>query len=454
MAGKSLINDYTSGPVAKQLLGFAWPFMVSNLLQTAYNLVDMMVVGRFVGAAGLSAVSVGADLLHFYTFIGMGFCNAGQVIISQYVGLGDRKGLSKIVGTMFTFILGLSLVVAALGLAGVDAIMGWLNVPAEALDSCRAYTVCCTAGLLFSFGYVMVAAILRGMGDAKRPLIFVAVASVLNVALDVLLVSQGMGTLGAALATVIAQGTSFLFSLVYLWRRRERLGFDFQLRDLIPDRRNLGLLLRLGIPMMIQSCAISVSTLFVSSRINAYGVTVSAVTGVGSKLSAIASIITLALSQAGATMVGQNFAARKPERVQKTLVTAILLGGAFAVLLSAVMVLWPEQVFALFNSEPEVLAMSHAYVGIAVLNFFGWACRGPSTALCNGMGFPAMNFILGLIDGVVMRIGLCLLLGEVFQMGVQGYWLGSALAGYAFFIVMFPYFLSGKWKTRQPPVVE
>ncbi len=454
MAGESLINDYTSGPVAKQLLNFAWPFMVSNLLQTAYNLVDMMVVGRFVGSAGLSAVSVGADLLHFYTFLGMGFCNAGQVIISQYVGLGDRKGLSKIVGTMFTFILSLSLVVSALGLAGVDAIMGWLNVPAEALDSCRAYTVCCTAGLFFSFGYVMVAAILRGMGDAKRPLIFVAVASVLNVVLDVVLVSQGMGTFGAALATVIAQGTSFVFSVVYLWRRRERLGFDFQLRDLIPDRRNLILLLKLGIPMMIQSCAISVSTLFVSSRINAYGVTVSAVTGVGSKLSAIASIVTLALSQAGATMVGQNFAARKPERVQKTLVTAIVLGGAFAAALSAVIALWPEQVFALFNNEAEVLAMSHAYVGIAVLNFFGWALRGPSTALCNGMGFPAMNFTLGLIDGVVMRIGLCLLLGEAFQMGIQGYWLGSALAGYAFFIVMFPYFLSGRWKTRQPPVVE
>ncbi|MCD8116570.1 MAG: MATE family efflux transporter [Oscillospiraceae bacterium] len=454
MAGKSLINDYTSGPVARQLLGFAWPFMVSNLLQTAYNLVDMMVVGQFVGAAGLSAVSVGADLMHFYTFIGLGFCNAGQVIISQYVGLGDRKGLSKIVGTMFTFVLGLSLLVSAVGLGGVDAIMGWLNVPAEALAYCRAYTVCCTAGLFFSFGYVMVAAILRGMGDAKRPLIFVAVASALNVALDLLLVSHGMGTFGAALATVIAQGVSFIFSIVYLWRRRESLGFELRLRDLIPDRRNLGLLLRLGIPMMIQTCAISISNLFVSSRINAYGVTVSAVTGVRSKLSSIASIVTLALSQAGATMVGQNFAARKPERVQRTLVTAILLGGAFAAALSAVIALWPEQVFALFNDDAEVLAMSHAYVAIAVLNFFGWACRGPSTALCNGMGFPAMNFTLGLVDGVVMRIGLCLLLGEVFRMGIQGYWLGSALAGYAFFIVMFPYFLSGKWKKREPPVVE
>ena len=420
---KTMIQDYTSGPVTRQLLAFSWPFMLSNLLQTAYNLTDMVVVGQYVGAAGLSAVSIGAELLHLFTFIAMGFCNAGQVLISQYVGLGDRRSVSKIVGVMFTFILSLSLVITAVG-------------------------------LFFIFGYTMVSAMLRGMGDSRRPLLFIAIASVLNVALDILLVRAGMGPLGAALATVIAQGVSFATSILYLWRRRQALGFEFVVRDLIPDRHNLLLLLKLGIPMTLQSCAISISALFVSSRINVYGVTVSAVTGVGQKLSTVASIITLALSQAGATMVGQNFAAKKFDRVQKVLADAILIGLAFAAILSAVLIAWPERVFALFNSAPEVLAMSRAYVLIAVLNYFGWAVRGPSIALCNGMGFPALNFVLGLFDGVVMRVGLCLLLGETLAMGVQGYWLGSSLAGYAFFLVMFPYFLSGKWKDHRPPTAK
>ena len=449
-----MIQDYTRGPITRQLLAFSWPFMISNLLQTAYNLVDMAVVGQFVGSAGLSAVAIGTDLLHLYTFIAMGFCNAGQVIISQYVGLQDRNSVSKIVGAMFTFILSLSLAVTVVGLCGTNLWLRLLNVPQEALSYCRQYTVCCTVGLFFIFGYTMVSAMLRGMGDSKRPLIFIAVAAVLNVVLDVIFVGSGMGTFGAALATVLAQGVSFVSSVIYLWKKRRDLGFDFSLRDLNPDRHNLLLLLKLGIPMTLQTCAISISALFVSSRINTYGVTASAVTGVGAKLSMLGSIVTLALSQAGATVVGQNFAAREFDRVRKALVSAIAIGGAFAAVLSAIIIAWPEQVFSLFNDEPEVLAMSHAYVIIAVLNYFGWACRGPSTALCNGMGFPAMNFILGIFDGIVMRIGLCLLLGEVFSMGIQGYWLGSSLAGYAFFLVMFPYFLSGKWKKRAPPVAR
>ena len=446
----SLIKDYTSGPLTRQLLGFAWPFMLSNLLQTAYNLVDMAVVGQYVGPAGLSAVGIGADLIHFYTFLCMGFCNAGQVLISQYVGLKDRENLSRIVGAMFTFILGLSLAISVLGLALAGRVMGWLNVPAEAAVYCRQYTDCCTAGLFFLVGYVMVAAILRGMGESKKPMLFIVIASALNVVLDILFVSRGMGPLGAALATVIAQGVSFLLCVGYLWRRRDRLGFAFKLAYLRPDPVNLRKLLRLGVPMMIQSCAISVSQLFVSSRINTFGVTVSAVNSVGGKLSTVASIISQALSQSGATMVGQNFAARKFDRVGRTVGMALAVGLGFAGVLSAVMIGWPEQVFSLFDDDPAVLAMGRSYVLIAVLNFFGFAVRGPSTALCNGMGFPVMNFVLGILDGMVMRIGLCLLLAEALRMGVTGYWLGGALAGYAFFLVMCPYFLSGKWKKRAP----
>ncbi len=452
MADKdTLIRDYTSGPVARQLLGFAWPFMLSNLLQTAYNLTDMVVVGQFVGPAGLSAVGIGADLIHFYTFVCMGFCNAGQVLISQYVGLRDRGNVSKIVGVMFTFILGLSLAITALGLVFAGQLMGWLNVPPEARVYCRQYTDCCTAGLFFLVGYVMVAAILRGIGESKRPMVFIVIASVLNVILDLVFVSGGMGPFGAALATVIAQGVSFLLCVGYLWRRRDRLGFEFSPKYLRPDRENLKKLLKLGVPMAIQSCAINISMLFVSRCINVYGVTVSAVTSVGNKLSTVASIVCQALSQSGATLVGQNFAARKFDRVGKALGAAVAVGLAFTAVLSAVMIAWPERVFALFDDDAAVLAMSHQYVLIAVLNFFGYALRGPSTALCNGMGFPVMNFVLGILDGVVMRIGLCVLLARAFGMGVMGYWLGGALAGFTFFLVMCPYFLSGKWKTHAPP---
>ncbi|MBR2717662.1 MAG: MATE family efflux transporter [Oscillospiraceae bacterium] len=447
---KTLIRDYTSGPVARQLLSFSGPFMLSNLLTSAYNIVDMMVVGRFVGAAGLSAVSVGTEIIHLFTFITMGFCNAGQVIISQYVGGKDRESLSKIFGTLFSFVLFLSLILTAVGLLGRNLWMRLMNVPAEALVLCRQYTVCCTSGMLFLCGYILVSAILRGMGDSKRPMIFIAVASVLNVVLDLILVSAGLGAFGAALATVIAQGVSFLLSLLFLWKNRRNLGFRFRRRMFIPDPSQLWLLMKMGIPMTIQTCAINISSLFIISRINTYGVTASAVTGVGQKLCTLASIITLALHQAGATMVGQNFAARQFDRVQKILGLALAIGLAFTAMLSAAIVLWPEQIFAMFNDDPAVLVMCHDYVPIAVLNLLAFACRSPSFALCNGIGFPALNFVLGIFDGVILRIGLGVMLGDWLGMGIRGYWLGAAIAGYAFFIGMLPYYLSGMWKRHRP----
>ena len=116
MNEKGLIRDYTTGPLTRQLLIFAGPLMLSNLLQTAYNMVDMIVVGQYVGATGLSAVSVGGELIHFYTFILMGLCNAGQIMISQYIGLGDRDSVAKTVGAMFTTVTGIALAVTVLGL--------------------------------------------------------------------------------------------------------------------------------------------------------------------------------------------------------------------------------------------------------------------------------------------------------------------------------------------------
>ena len=447
-----IINDYTEGPVTRQLLAFAWPFMLSNLLQSAYNLADMIIVGKFVGAVGLSAVSVGGDLIHFYTFIGMGICSAGQIVISQYLGLKNYKKVSETVGTLAVVAFLIALGVTALGLVGGSTFLTWLNVPAEARDQCAAYTLCCTLGTVFIYGYNLVSSVLRGMGDSRHPMLFVGLAAVLNVALDLLLVSRGMGALGAALATVLSQAVSFIVSVIFLYRRREEFGFDFKRESFRPDRTVLGILIKLGIPLVLQSCAISVSTLFVSSFINAYGVTESAVTGVGSKLSFLVSIVTLALSQAGSTMIGQNFAARKFKRIARVRYDSYIINCLFATALSAVIFLWPEQVFSVFDNSEAVLTMSHTYVPAAILTFYGFALRSPNMAFCNGLGFATMNMTLGILDGVVFRIGLSLLMGKVLNMGVQGFWIGSALAGFVFFVILSPYYLAGGWKKRLPPV--
>ncbi len=445
-----MIRDLTEGNVTKQLLLFAFPFMLSNLLQTVYNMVDMIVVGHYVGKVGLSAVGTGSEILHLVTFVGMGFSNAGQVMISQYVGRKDMESVKRTIGSMFTVILSAALVLMALCLCLSRPLLNLLNVPAEAYDQAFDYSIVCYLGLFFIYGYNAVSAILRGMGDSRRPFIFIAIAAVMNLILDLIFVAGfGMKAFGAALATVLGQAFSFIISLVYLYRRRDAFGFDFKPKSFRIDRTIMKLMAKLGLPMMLQSCAISISMMFVTSFVNTYGVVASAVTSVGNKIGQIMNVVSNSMNMAGSSMIGQNLAARKAERVPRIVRTSLVVSSGFALILSLIIVFFPEQVFSLFNSEPEVLEMSHEYVPIAVLTFFGYATRAPFFSLINGIGFASLGLFVGLVDGVIARIGLILLFDHVFRLGLMGAWLGQSIAGYACSIIGGVYYLSGRWKKRK-----
>ena len=452
MASKSsdtLIRDLTQGSVTRLLLIFAFPLLCSNLLQTVYNMVDMIVIGQYVGREGLSAVSIGGDVLHFLTFLVMGFSNAGQVILSQYIGAGNRDRIRGTIGTMFTVTF-----ISAVGLTivcylGLDAFLHAMNTPAECFDYARQYGLTCVLGLVFIYGYNLVSAILRGMGDSKHPFIFIAVATVVNLVLDLVFVAGlGMGPFGAALATVIGQGVSFLWAIFYLYRHKESFGFDFKPASFKPDPEVLPKLIRLGLPMILQSAAINFSMLFVNSYINSYGVVASAVTGVGNKLGSITAVVTNALSTAGSSMVGQNLGAGKYHRVPKIIGVSMVIDLAFAALLSFLTICFPRTIFGLFNSDPQVLDMSMTYIPVAVLLYVGFAMRSPFLALINGSGNAKLNLIVGLLDGVICRVGLAMLMGLAMGMGIMGFWLGNAFAGYMPFLIGGVYFLTGKWKRR------
>ena len=450
MSKKTMINDLTEGSVGKKLIKFAIPFILANLLQTFYNLADMIVVGQFCGQAGLSAVSVGGDLLNLFVFSSMGLCSAGQVIISQYVGKKEYKKLNNTIGTFATFMMALAVVFTIVGLIFKRTFLAWMHVPEEAFQQAYEYTVVCYIGLVFVFGYNIVSAVLRGMGNSKAPLVFVGIATVVNLILDYILVRYfNSGAMGAAVATVFGQGIAFISAVIYLYKRRDSFGFDFKLQSFVPDKEILGVLLRLGIPMALQTCAINLSGLVVNSFINNYGLVASAVTGVGNKINNIATIVTHAVATAGSSMVGQNFAAGKKQRVVKIVGTVALYAVSFAVILSVIMMLFPEQVFALFDSSYETVSMARTYSIIAILSFFGFATRAPFLSLINGQGNALLGFTIGIIDSVVARIGISLLLGIVFDMGVMGFWLGAVLAGYTYTVVGGIYFISGKWKKRQ-----
>ncbi len=450
------ITDFTQGSVPKQLLRFATPLLLANLLQVVYNMADMVIVGQVMGSAGLSAVSIGGDVSSFLTFIAMGFSSAGQVIISQYIGAGQRKKVGAFVGTMFTFLFGCAALLSVVCLIFRAPILNLMNTPETAWSEALAYSTVCIAGLVFIYGYNMVSAVLRGMGDSQHPFVFIGLAAVMNVALDIILVwGFRMGALGAAIATVFSQGFSFVACVVFLWRHRHQMEFEIGLQDFLhPRMEHLSPLVKLGVPMAIKSASIHFSKLFVNSWINSYGVYVSAMAGIVNKLSSISNLISNSVNAAGASMVGQNVGAQKYERVPRIMLTCFSFALCSAILLSAAVLLFPQLVFGIFTKEAAVMAIAMEFQPVAVLLFFGSACRSPMNALINGSGNHRVNFATAILDGLVMRIGLGVLLGLVLDLQYIGFWLGDALAGFTPLWIGLVYYFSGSWKTRKYVIKE
>ncbi len=448
MSSRSMTSDFTRGNITKQLFIFASPLLLSSLLQVLYNIADMAVVGHFVGKNGLSGVSVGSDVINLLMFIVMGFSNAGQIVISQHVGAKKKERLGSLIGTLISFLMISAIILSAICLLFREDLLSLMNTPSEAHKDALAYSTICITGLIFIYGYNAVSAILRGLGDSRHPLIFVAIAAGINIVLDLIFVALlGFGSGGAALATVISQGVSFVLCTIFMCKRSAELGIKLSRADFIKfDIPMFVELIKLGVPMAIKSASIQISKLFVSSYINSYGVEISAFAGITHKINSISNLISNSLNTAGSSMVGQNIGAAEYKRVPKIIRSIFVSTLAIAACMSLAVIFFPNQVFGIFSHETDVLKIADDYIPIAILIFFGSACRAPMNALINGSGNSGLNFVTAILDGIVMRLGLSVLFGLCLDMKHIGFWLGDAIAGFTPFVIGIFYFISGKWK--------
>ena len=221
-AKQKLIHDFTTGPLLRHLVLFALPFMASNALQILYSIVDMMVVGHYVGKNGLAAVAVSSQTFNLMVMLCAGTSQGGQIMLSQMIGNGQRQRLGVAIGTLFTLLLSAGVVVTAIGVLFARQILHILNTPADIFDDALSYTLVCCWGIVFAYGYNIVSAIMRGLGDSRHPFIFILIASVINVVLDLLFVACfHWGVFGAGLATILGQAFSFLYAVWFLYKRRE-----------------------------------------------------------------------------------------------------------------------------------------------------------------------------------------------------------------------------------------
>ena len=446
----SVSKDFTQGKIPKQLLFFTLPFMASNALQVLYSTIDMMIVGKFVGTAGLSAVAQSSQIVNFATMVCLGVSNAGQVLVSQAIGSGKKEKLNNIIGTLFLILMIMAIAFSTVILSFKTKILNLMNVPSQSYKMAMQYLIICISGLVFTAGYNMVSSVLRGMGDSKRPLLFIVIASVVNLILDILFTGVlGWGVAGAAWATIIGQAVSFVFSVYYLYKHKQEFGFDFKKESFIIERTYAKIIISLGTPMAIQSGFINLSMLFVNSMINKVGVVASATFGVGCRIDDIVNKISQGIQYAAMPMISQNIGAKNHKRAKKVVYYAWLYSGILTIFFMILYICFGKQLFMAFSDDSYVYEMSKIFISGILWMFPAFAVMRGSGAFIQGIGNAKLSMVLALLDGVVLRIGLSWLFGTYFNMGFYGYVLGYALAPYGYAVPSMVYFIFGKWEKRK-----
>ena len=438
-------TDLTEGNVTKQLLGFATPFFVAQILQACYSMADMLIAGRFMGDYGIAAINNSSVCIMLITMLVNGFALSGTVLVAQYVGAKQPENAKKAIGTLFTVFIYCAIGVTILGLVFTNSIVILLKTPVEAVNEARNYLRICFGGTIFICGYNAVSAVLRGLGDSKRPLYFVAVATMVNVVLDLIFVGVlNWGAGGAAFATILSQALSFILAVRTLYKNN--FVFDFKWKSFVIHKDKLKMILKIGLPSAIQSTVVNFSMLFVVTTINGYGLAASTAAGIGAKIDSFAILPTIAVSQSVASMAGQNLGAGCISRAKETVFAGIRISLCFGITIYVLINLWGIRIIDLFSCSPETVAVALMYIKYVSVFYIANSVMFVINGLATGSGNAIFALGNAVLNVIIIRIPLIFIFQNVMGMGLKGVFMAMGLAQYAGVITAGLFYISGKWK--------
>lgn len=443
-------NDFTQGDIFLPLLRFSLPILAALILQTAYGAVDLWMVGRFATAADVSAVSTGSQLMHTITCVVTGLTMGTTVMLGQTLGQGKGEEAGSIIGSSIALFSLIAALLTAFTILGA----GWLaritQVPEEAIPPSLSYIRMCGAGLCFITAYNVFGSIFRGMGDSKTPLMTVAIACAVNVAGDYLLVAVlGLGALGAAIATVCAQGVSVAVSLLVVSRRG--LGFSFSPRDIHFHRVKVGRILRLGTPVALQDGLVSISFLVILSIVNSLGLMASAGVGVAEKLCGFIMLVPSAFSQSVTTFVAQNVGAGRLDRARKCLGQGILASLCFGVVIGYLSFFHGSVLAGLFNGDPAIVSAAADYLRAYAIDVLMTSFLFPFIGYFNGRGSTGFVMVQGLVGAFCIRIPVSFFMSRLLPVSLFRVGLATPCSSLTQILLCGGYFLWLRSKDKKAP---
>lgn len=441
------MKDLTKGNETTQLILFALPMLLGNIFQQFYNMVDSFVVGRFVGTTALAAVGTSFPIIFFMLSLIMGVTMGSTVLISQFFGARDHEKLKKVISTSYIFLFLAGIVMSFIGVFSAGFILRAMSVPADVMPEAAAYLRIIFAGMLATFGYNGVAAMLRGLGDSKTPLYLLIASTLMNIVLDLTFVLVfHWGVAGVAWATIISQAVSFIGAIILLARRKEYVAPDF--RHLKWDKEIFSKMIKIGLPTGIQQTMVSLGMMVLSRIVNEFGPVTMAAYTAAARIDSIASLPAMNLSQAITTFTGQNIGAGKAERVKRGHLSAIAVNTAISLVITIAVLLFSKNLMGLFTTNAEVIAIGSEYLVIVGIFYVLFGIMFINNGVMRGAGdvfIPMINTLLALW---LVRLPCALLFTRVFNMGTSGIW-WSIPAGWGIgFVFSTWYYRTGKWKTK------
>ncbi|MDX2414283.1 MAG: MATE family efflux transporter [Bacteroidales bacterium] len=440
------MKDMTVGKESKLILKFALPMLAGSIFQQLYNVVDSIIVGRFIGKEALAAVGASFPVIFVLISMIIGLAMGVTIIISQYFGAKDYEKVRRAIDTMFITLFFASILTTIAGILFSEEIFLLLNLPENIMPQALTYLNIYLLGMVGFFGFNGVSAVLRGLGDSITPLVFLIISTLTNIILDILFVVVfKMGIEGVAYATVISQGGAFITAVFWLNKNHKLIRISF--RNLVFDREIFKLGNKIGLPSGLQHTFVAIGMMAIMGIVNSFGTDVIAAYSAASRLDAIAVIPAMILSQALATFVGQNLGAQKPERVRTGLIATVKITIVVTIITTAIVVFLGSFFMKAFTEDTEVIRIGNEYLTIVSLFYIIFAMMFMFSGVMRGAGETIVPMIFTLLSLWVVRIPVAWFLSD--RMGSEkGIWWSFPIGWAVGLILAWIYYSTGRWKRK------
>ena len=441
------MKDLSYGNEGRLILKFAIPMLLGNVFQQMYNIVDSVVVGKYVGKGALAAVGTSGPIIFLLVSFIIGVTMGFTVVVSQFFGARQLDNVKKAINTLYVFTFFTSIVVSAGGMMLSRLIFKVIDLDPAIVPDAMLFLNIFLAGLIFLFGYNGTSAILRGLGDSKTPLYFLIGSVGLNIILDLIFVPVfHWGVAGVAWATVISEACAFIVQIIYLNRYHKVVKFSF--RDLTFDREIFMKSIKIGLPTGFQQTFVAAGMVALYWIVNQFGVDANAAYSVAGRIDNFAAMPAMSFAVALSTFVGQNMGANRPDRVKTGLRATLMMTSLISLFISIITVLFGKFLMRMFTNDQVVIDLGGDYLRIIGMFYILFSVMFVINGLLRGAGDTLIPMFISLFSLWIIRIPVAYILANNPGIGVQGIWWSIPIGWLSGVVLFYGYYRMGYWKKK------